>query len=174
MFVRMNQKHRQRTYLAARDRVNAVLGKGQFVWVGALRCWLTTSRVSPVILASYTGMIIFVPVSFFWLSSEKWPCDNSLLPSWDMWITDIEGIAHFIFFTTISNMAPFPRRASRRYFCALVDSKIRHSPNPFTFSKCREALIGRIMDSADAVVIPRSSSWHSNTSDTRGRLRTSR
>lgn len=39
---------------------------------------LTTSLVSPVILASYTGMIVFVPVSFFWLSSEKWPWDNSL------------------------------------------------------------------------------------------------
>ena len=136
--------------------------------------WLTTSRVSPVILASYIGMIVFVPVSFFWLSSEKWPWDNSLLPSLDVQGTSREGAAHFIFFTTISNIAPFPRLASRRYFCALVDSKIRHSPNPSTFSKCRAALIGRIMDSVDAVVIPTSSSWRSNTSEIRGRFRTSR
>ena len=112
-----------------------------------LRRRLTTSLVSPVILASYTGIITFVPVSFFWLSSEKWPWDNSLIQNWDMQVTSREGYAHFIFFTAISNITPFPRLAPRRYFCALVDSKIRHSPNPSTLSKYNVALIGWIMDS---------------------------
>jgi len=138
------------------------------------RCQPTTSRVSPVIFASYTGTIVFVPVSFFWLSSEKWPWDNSLLQSRNVQATNSEGVAHFIFFTTIPNIAPSPRLTSRRYFWALVDSKIRHSPNPSTFSKYRAALIGRIMDSEDVVAIPRSSSWRLKDSDTRGRLRTSK
>ena len=38
----------------------------------------TTSRVSPVIFASYMGSFVLLPVSGFWLSREKCPWDNCL------------------------------------------------------------------------------------------------
>lgn len=37
---------------------------------------LTISLKSLVSFASKTGTSVFVPTSFLWLSSEKWPLDN--------------------------------------------------------------------------------------------------